>query len=143
MVKEIWTVAMLFSGSVMDIRKKSVPVLFLAVAAAGSAVISIVFVTDRSEMLLGLIPGGAMLAVGKLSGCIGSADAVLLLLLGAMYGLRQGGELMMYALLLSAVVSIFLIVSKRAGRKDTLPFIPFLLAGFMLFQLRIYLNGGG
>lgn len=143
LVKEIWTAVMLFSGSVMDIRKKSVPVLFLAAAAAGSTVMTLIFVTDRSEMLLGLIPGGALLAVGKLSGCIGSADAVLLLLLGAMYGLRQGGELMMYSLLLSAIVSIFLIISKRAGRKDTLPFIPFMLAGFLLLQLRLYMNGGG
>ena len=73
---------------------------------------------------------------------MGSADGVMLLLLGAMYGLNEGGELMMYALILAAVVSIFLIAVRHAGRKDTLPFMPFLLAGFLLFQIRVYMNGG-
>ncbi len=142
MLKDIWTAVMLFSGSIMDIRKKSVPVLFLVLAAAGSTLMSILDQCDTKEKLLGLIPGGALLAVGKLSGCVGSADGVMLLLIGAMYGLREGSELMMYSLLLAAAVSIFLIALRRASRKDTLPFIPFLLAGFLLFMIRSYMTGG-
>ncbi len=142
MLKDIWTAVMLFSGSIMDIRKKSVPVLFLVLAAAGSTLMSILDQCDTKEKLLGLIPGGALLAVGKLSGCVGSADGVMLLLIGAMYGLREGSELMMYSLLLAAAVSVFLIALRHASRKDTLPFIPFLLAGFLLFMIRSYMTGG-
>ena len=103
---------------------------------------AVLFKAEVTEMLLGLIPGAALLIAGKLSGCVGEADGIMLLLLGGMYGLRNGGELMMYALLLASAVSIFLIAVKHAGKKDTLPFIPFLLAGFMLFRMRIYLSGG-
>lgn len=142
MLKEIWTVLILLSGSIMDVKDKTVPALFLVTAAAGSIIMAVLFKADAKEMLLGLIPGVALLIVGKLSGCVGEADGIMLLLLGGMYGLRDGGELMMYALLLAAVVSIFLIAVKHAGKKDTLPFIPFLLAGFMLFHLRVFIFGG-
>ena len=141
-MREIWTALVLLGGSVMDIRKKSVPLIYLLIAVAGTIPVVLLEQVQAGEILPGLIPGGAVLAVGKLSGCVGSADAILLLIIGALYGIRDGGELMMYSMLLAAVVSLILIALKRAGRKDTLPFIPFLLAGFILFKLRIYMNGG-
>ncbi|MBP5608818.1 MAG: hypothetical protein J6X66_11225 [Lachnospiraceae bacterium] len=142
-MKEIWTVFILFWGSVADIRKKSVSAVYLIAAAVGSLIIILNSLGEPREILLGLIPGGIMLIAGRLSDSVGPADGVMLLILGAMYGLREGGELMMYSMLLAAVVSIFLIALKHAGKKDTLPFIPFLLAGFLLFRLRIFINGGG
>ena len=57
MIKDIWTAVMLFSGSIMDVRKKSVPVLFLVMAAAGSTLMSILDQCDTKEKLLGLLPG--------------------------------------------------------------------------------------
>ena len=143
LIKEIWTALMLLVGSVMDIKDKTVPAIYLLIAAAGSVVMTVIYKGELKEMLLGLIPGTAILIVGKLSGCMGEADGILLLLLGGMYGLRDGGELMMYALLAAAAVSVLLIVLKHAGKKDTLPFIPFMLAGFMMFELRVYFFGGG
>ena len=143
MGREIWTAVMLLAGSIMDIRDKTVPALYLVIAAAGSLLTAILYKGETGEMLLGLIPGAALLIAGKLSGCVGEADGVLLLLLGGMYGLRDGGELMMYALLLAAAVSVFLIAVRHAGKKDTLPFIPFLLAGALMFDLRVYFFGGG
>lgn len=141
-VREIWTAMMLLGGSIMDIKDKTVPALYLLIAAAGSAAMAVLCKGELKEMLLGLIPGVAIFIAGKLSGCMGEADGILLILLGGMYGLSDGGEQMMYALLLAAVVALFLIVLKHAGRKDTLPFIPFMLAGFMLFELRVYFFGG-
>ncbi len=141
-MKEIWTALILLGGSVMDIRKKSVPVAYLIIAAAGSLVMTFLYFGEAGEILLGLIPGVVLLIAGKLSDCVGMADGVMLLVLGAMYGLRDGGELMMYSMLLAAVASVLLIALRHAGKKDTLPFIPFLLAGFILFRLRIFLNGG-
>ena len=141
-MKEIWTALILLGGSVMDIRKKSVPVAYLIIAAAGSLAVTLLHLGEGREILLGLIPGAVILVVGKLSNCVGMADGVMLLALGAMYGLRDGGELMMYSMLLAAIASILLITFKHAGKKDTLPFLPFLFAGFLLFRLRIYINGG-
>ena len=142
MVKEIWTAVMLLGGSVMDIKDKSVPAGYLCIAAVGSVAMMLIYTAEGKEILLGIIPGAALLMIGRLSGCAGEADGILLILVGAMYGLREGGELIMYALLTAAVVSIFLIAFRHAGRKDTLPFIPFILAGFLLFQLRLYLGSG-
>ena len=141
-MKEYFTFVMLFCGSVMDIRKKELPRIFLLGCGLLCALLVLQGKPGWGELLMGLLPGVVLWAAGKLSGCIGEADAVLVLCLGAMYGLSGSGELLMYALLLAAVAAIILISLKHAGKRSTLPFVPFLFAGFLLFCLRGYFNGG-
>ena len=70
------------------------------------------------------------------------ADGILILLIGALYGPAGSGEQLMYALLLAAIAAILLIAFRHAGRKTALPFVPFLLGGFVLFLIRVKLYGG-
>ncbi|MCR5250337.1 MAG: hypothetical protein K6E50_07010 [Lachnospiraceae bacterium] len=141
MFKELWTGGILLAGSVMDIRRKALPVSYLIFCAIGSVVILILQQADLRELCIGLVPGLVLLLCGKLTSCVGAADAVLMMLLGGMYGIGGGGEQLMYALLLAAIAAIFLIMMHRAGRKSTLPFVPFLLGGFLLYMLRLSLSG--
>lgn len=141
-MREYFTFAMLLCGSVMDIRKKELPRVYLLVCGLICALLVFPGKPEWSELLFGLLPGLVMWIVGKLSGCIGAADAVLVLCLGALYGLSGSGEQLMYALLLAAIAAILLISLKHAKKESTLPFIPFLFAGFLFFCLRGYFNGG-
>lgn len=66
---------------------------------------------------------------------IGWADSFLLVLLGAAFG-RDGLLLMLcVALALVMATAIVLFVLHKVGRKDTLPFLPFLFAGFAFYSL--------
>ncbi len=141
-MRDYLTFAILLAGSVMDIRKKELPRGFLLLSALLCALLVLLGKPEWFELLLGLLPGVVMWIAGRLSGCIGEADAVLVLCLGAMYGLSGSGEQLMYALLLAALAAIFLISLKHAKKRSTLPFVPFLFAGFLLFCLRGYIYGG-
>ena len=139
MLKEIWTGGILLAASIMDIRKKALPVDYLIFCTFGSLVILIMQQAKLQELWPGLLPGLVLLLVGKLTACVGEADGVLVLLLGGMYGIAGSGEMLSYALLLAAAAAIVLIALRHAGRKTTLPFVPFLLGGFLLFFLRVRL----
>ena len=141
-MRDYLTFAILLAGSVMDIRKKELPRIFLLVCGLLCALLVLQGKPGWDELLMGLLPGVVLWVAGKLSACIGEADAVLVLCLGALYGLSGSGEQLMYALLLAAVAAIFLISLKHAKKRSTLPFVPFLFAGFLLFCLRGYFNGG-
>ena len=87
--------------------------------------------------VFGSLIGMVLLLAGKFSGgCIGMADGIIIALLGGMFGYPDTLLLLMYAILIAAGFSILLIVLKKAGRKTTIPFFPFLLLGYLLVFIR-------
>ncbi|MBR5420495.1 MAG: prepilin peptidase [Lachnospiraceae bacterium] len=141
-MRELYTFTVLLTGSVMDFRRKALPRWFLVLSAAGGVLMLVFASPGWSDLLCGLLPGIILLLLGRFSGCIGMADGVLILVLGGLYGLNEGSQFLMYALLAAAVAALLLIGSRKAGRRSTMPFVPFLLAGFLLARLRLYINGG-
>lgn len=71
---------------------------------------------------------------------IGMADALIMLGLGIGEGGLKSLSILMYALLLAAFVSGILILLKRANKKTTLPFVPFMMAGYIFTSLQTVLN---
>lgn len=62
---------------------------------------------------------------------IGKGDGDLTAAIGIQLGFFRSLELLMYAFLLSALISMFLILLKKADRKKKIPFIPFLFIGYL------------
>jgi leader peptidase (prepilin peptidase)/N-methyltransferase len=50
-------------------------------------------------------------------------------------GWPKGLVAMMGSFIIGAVVGVFLIVSKIKGRKDTVPFVPFMIAAMVIAML--------
>ncbi|HYE84214.1 MAG TPA: A24 family peptidase [Clostridia bacterium] len=100
------------------------------------------------DSLLGLLAGGGtLLLIAVLTkGGMGGAD----IKLNAVYGLILGLKLTVLSLLIAftagALISLLLIMLKLKGRKDVIPFSPFLSAGALLSFtfgesiINIYLN---
>ena len=134
MSRGFWVSLLLIYGSVSDLRKKSLSATYLIVC--GWICIVLFMFRCFSEgfgNVWGILPGGILLLVSRLSdGCIGMADALILMMLGPVYGLHDTLTIVLIAFLLAGLVSIVLIAGKRAGRKSRLPFYPFVLLGFML-----------
>ena len=59
-MREYFTFEMLFCGSVMDIRKKELPRVFLLVCALICALLVFPEKPELSELLFGLLPGLVM-----------------------------------------------------------------------------------
>ncbi len=83
-----------------------------------------------AEVLLAVIPGVVVLVLAFVSReGIGYGDGLLIFALGPVFGLRSIMFGLVIAFFLSGIVSGILLVVKRAGKKFTIPFVPFLAFG--------------
>ena len=88
------------------------------------------------RILAGMLPGLFLLAVSLASGSsIGTGDGIVVAACGAAIGFSSEFASLTAALLLCCTYSVVLLIQRKAGRKDTLPFLPFLTAGHILVFL--------
>lgn len=121
--------------AVYDIRRREIQPWCSAAAAVLLAVRQIYLITQGEVAVYAAFWGtaiGILLILLSIltSGEIGMGDGVLFLISGLLLGIYENSILLFLSLLLTAIVSGVLIVIKRVGRKDTLPFAPFVLAGY-------------
>lgn len=132
MIKVI-LITVLLVCAVQDIRKKKI---LLWVIIAGAVLVSICLPFGIDFDILNCIAGvsvGAVVIIISLAtaGKIGMGDALLLCLTGLALGFWSNLELFAIALLISAVVSISLLILHRADRKKSIPFVPFMLISYL------------
>ena len=142
-IKNIWWAFVLGVGSFMDIRKKSVPKIFMGAICSVSAVMLLtgyllsINNINFMQASVGVAIGAVVMAASFFSdGCIGMADAILVLLTGLLFGYTGSIEMTLYAIFLAALVSIILISLGKADRKSHIPFIPFMFLGYVIYSLR-------
>jgi leader peptidase (prepilin peptidase)/N-methyltransferase len=120
--------------TIQDLTKKRV---YLWVIGIGSALtfICLPFIEKLSvaNCIGGLAVGLVTLMISKMTdGKIGVGDGILLCVTGIGLGFWNNLELFGIALFLAAVISIFLLLSRIVDRKKSIPFIPFLFAGYLI-----------
>lgn len=122
--------------SLEDIRKKSVPVFLLIFGMAGGLIFrGVLFFLGNSslgETLACLIPGALLWLLAAISHEIGDGDGIAWIGLGGFLGAS------VYAVLLVSLILAFfwsagILIRKRGGRKYRIPFLPFSLAGLVLW----------
>lgn len=127
--------------SLEDIRKKSVPVFLLLFGMAGGVAFrGMLFLMGDSslgEMLACLIPGALLWLFAVVSREIGDGDGIAWIGIGGFLG----GAV--YAVLLVSLILAFfwsagILIRKAGGRKYRIPFLPFSLAGLVLW-LAVYI----
>lgn len=125
-------------ASIRDIIKREVATWMMALAGVISLTGCLTQPLPGSlpQAGLSLLPGMALLGLAALSReRMGYGDGIMAALIGPCFGLQQMVTGLFLAFLLSAVVSVGLIALKKAGRKMTIPFLPFLTAGMGVMQL--------
>lgn len=121
--------------AVYDIKKKEIHLPFTAAAAVILSGRQIYFVcrgeVSLQSAFLGVIVGIVLVAISLLTrGEIGIGDGILFMICGLLFGIYENGVLLFLSLVFTAIVSGALILTRHAGRKYTLPFAPFVFAGF-------------
>ncbi len=136
MITKILWAAYLVPISVMDLRKKSVPTVWVVGGCLFASVLVIVDCfpgqVDYADRLLGIIPGLALLGLAKLTGKAGEADGIVLGSMGAVFGWRGTWAAFFFSVQLLFIVSIVLLFLRKKGRDTKIPYFPFLLAGTIL-----------
>lgn len=140
MIFEICILAVLIVSAISDIRKKEVPLWEIlgcgAVSAASAAGAALKGEWDIPGILLSLLPGLIMILISRVSReQIGYGDGLLALASGPALGIYDLGLGIVAALFLSGIVSAMLIVFKRAGRRMSIPFVPFMALGLGVMML--------
>ena len=118
--------------AVVDFKQKKIPVLPVAAMGVLLLLFRLWNGVELRELATGLLPGAGLLLFARLSReAVGTGDGLVLLALGMGYGAEEILVMLFVALCLAAGLSVVLLVSKRAGRKSEIPFLPFLFFGWM------------
>lgn len=93
--------------------------------------------------LLGAAISGMIMAVAMLLSRkgVGMGDVKMFIVIGAFVGSSQILPTMFYSFLCSAIGGICLLVTKKAGIKDSIPMAPFACAGIALEYLLLMMGG--
>lgn len=128
----LWLIAM----SIFDLFEKRVPV-WLLVTGGIPAIVTAMYAYMKgtgslSQSLFGMLPGVLLLAVAAVTRKAGWADGIVLLIMGLLTDLWECMACFMVSLMTMSMVSLLLLVLRKVGKNTTLPYIPFLCAGYLI-----------
>lgn len=84
----------------------------------------------------GILVGVAIFVLSKVTkGKVGDGDAWILMVTGIFLGFRSNIMLLLLSLWMAAAVSILLLILKKAKRKTELPFVCFMIPGYILLLI--------
>lgn len=91
---------------------------------------------SRSSSFGGVMVGVVVLVFAYFSKeAIGAADGVIILVCGAAFGLLETVSFTFFAAFYAGVFAIVLLLTKRVGKKSRIPFLPFLLFGYLTLRI--------
>ena len=136
-MQQMWNQAvvmgMLTLCSAQDIRKKEIGLhTVLMFGILGIFFHMLWRIQSIESLLLGMSIGVALLFVSVLTGGkIGIGDGLLLIVTGIYLGLEENLKLFLCGLFLCGLWALGLVLLRKKSRKDSIPFVPFLLAAYM------------
>lgn len=138
-LSEISLLFFLGGAAWIDYRKRELPLYYIA----GGLGLGLLFrllsgASILSEILPGFLPGILCLFLAKLTReAIGYGDALMMIAAGAFCGIPVLLFLLFCGFLTAALFSIVLLILKKRKRKEEIPFMPFLLCGYV-FTLIVF-----
>ena len=132
MFTEVFVLTFLGINSWLDIKKREISLVTIGIFGITGLILSLSQKGFSWDCLIPVAIGAGIVGLGILTkGAVGIGDGLLLMALGTM--LDAGKFLAVFfmgVLGCSAVSLIFLLVLKNAGKSE-LPFVPFLLLGYV------------
>lgn len=126
-------------SSISDIYNRTIPVKLVIPVLIASTIILII--TAQTEVLVrGLLGMGAafialllLLLVSK--GQIGGGDVILMSATGYFTGIDKLFSVLFFAVILSGVASLIIVVMKKGNKNSEIPFAPFVLIATSLMSI--------
>lgn len=132
---ELWQWIMLLlillPATIVDIKLKRINVYLCLVAMLAVLAFRTLVIEEKDVVIIAdLIPGVVMLFISFLSGeKIGYGDGIMLTYIGCVMGWKGALTALFVSLFASAVISVILLLLKKADRKTEIPFVPFISIG--------------
>jgi len=133
----IFSIIVLLIGSIYDVKSYSLPMKLVLVGLCGGLVgwLYTLCVGEAVwwEAISSLLPGGLFALLAFLTReQIGYGDSLLLLMLGGCVGGEATLGIWISGLVVSFIMSVFLLVLRKADKKTRIPFVPCLLVGELI-----------
>lgn len=137
MLQNIVLLGTLTISAYHDLKEKSVYLYVLLTAAIAGLVLHIIY---QNRTIIDILGGSAIgvfvvLLAWMSKESIGVGDGLTLMVCGIFLGFEKNLSLFILAICLSAVAALFLFVVKRKESGYRMPFLPFLLAAYLLLLL--------
>lgn len=149
---KILSILLLVICSYTDIRERGISIRVLSVFIVSSAALmistymlgdrygvikrSLIYEPDPVNILLSLLPGIILLIISFISReAIGRGDVYVVSLLGFMTGIDRILAILLISMLSCGIFGLAYMVMRGKSRKDTLPYVPFLLGAYILTML--------
>lgn len=131
-IQQFCTAVFLLDAGWRDWRRREISLTLTALFGAAGLLNSIIQGRDIKDFLIPAGIGLIFLALGILSGgALGAGDGLLLLALGLASDTGEYLGTLLGGMFLAAAWSGVLLVVFRKGRKTEIPFVPFLLFGYI------------
>ena len=119
--------------SLWDLKKRCIPMMALVMMQCLAVIIVVLFGWDNLHLkVLGVLLGFFFLGISKWTReAIGYGDSWLILILGLQLGILKLLRLLLFASLLSGVVSLICLWAYKWKKTATIPFVPFLTIAYM------------
>lgn len=137
LIREILAIIFLLYEGICDLRKREISWIGIGFAIL-SAILLLLFRGNNHLIfiLLGLLPGIFIFILAFVSGGkIGYGDGVVCIALGLLLGIKKLLFVLLGGLWLCALLSIVLLLLKKANSKSTFPFVPFMVMPAVILLL--------
>lgn len=135
--KDSITIGMLLLNSFVDFKKREI--LLIPTTLYGIAGLFFCFWVSHTplpEILCSSVPGIFLLLIGRVSrGKVGYGDGILVLTMGIWNGFLKCLFSLTAGLLLASFWAVLTLLVKKYRADDELPFVPFLLFGYLIRSL--------
>lgn len=127
------TIGWLVLCSYQDLKRKQINTMLIFIGVV--VIFTASFIQEELDVLeriLGLIPGILLILLSYITrGQIGIGDGLVICGFGICFGLLETVILLAYGLFGSAIFSIIILCILKANKKMTIPFVPFILMGYL------------
>lgn len=131
-VKEICVIGFLGINSWIDIRKRQVSLPLIVMFAVWGIIWTIYSKTDFFDFLICVGTGIIFVGTSILTeGAVGMGDGLLIMALGTAMCKEEFFSMLFIGMICSAVWSGIMLVIFRKKRHTEIPFVPFLMAGYL------------
>lgn len=129
-------IVFLIPCAITDLKSKTIPIWWTVVFGISAMIYQIFWKKQKLEAILfSMIIGVTLLVAAKISNQrIGYGDGIIFLILGLWIGFWDGISLLFFSLILSSIISVYLVIVRRKGRDYRIPFIPFVTAAYIILE---------
>lgn len=119
---------------IRDLEKHKVSMITVVIAGVIGVILQFGIIQENGlEILGGILIGVVLLLLAKITReKIGYGDGWIFVVTGIYLGFHSNMYLLLLSLFLASLVSICLLVFKKVNRKTELPFVSFILPGYLL-----------